>query len=154
VLPFADETFDLVIANHMLYHVDDRQRGLADIRRVLRKGGALFASTNGIDHLRELKELMRAFDIDAHDISASFTLENAEEQLRGVFGELQRDEYVDGLRVTDAEALLRYVASVSARGAEVVQAREDEMRKWIESRTRDGAFYVMKSTGSFLARSG
>jgi SAM-dependent methyltransferase len=153
-LPFADETFDLVIANHMLYHVDDRQRALADIRRVLRRGGALFASTNGIDHLRELKELMRAFDVDARDVSASFTLENAEEQLRGVFDDIERDEYIDSLRVTEPDALLRYVASVSGRAAAEVAARENEMRAWIEERMRDGAFYVMKSTGSFRARSG
>ena len=154
VLPFADESFDLVIANHMLYHVGERQRGLAEIRRVLRRGGALFAATNGVDHLRELKELMREFEIDAHDVSASFTLENAEEQLRAVFGDIVRDEYADTLRVTDPEALLRYVASVSVRGAEVVEKRANEMRSAIARGTRDGAFYVAKSTGSFLARSG
>ena len=31
-LPFADESFDLVVANHMLYHVPDRARALAEIR--------------------------------------------------------------------------------------------------------------------------
>lgn len=153
-LPFAEASFDLVIANHMLYHVEDRQRGLAEIRRVLRGGGALFAATNGIDHLREIKDLMREFEIDARDVSASFTLENGEEQLRGVFGNVERDEYVDSLCVTDPDAVLRYVASVSARGAEVVEARAEEMRSAIEGRMRDGAFYVAKSTGSFLARSG
>jgi len=153
-LPFEDDSFDLVIANHMLYHVDDRKRGLAEIRRVLHPGGALFAATNGVDHLREIKELMRDFGIDAHDVSASFTLENAEEQLRGVFDDIRRDEYVDSLRVTEPDAVLRYVASVSARGAEVVEARSDEMRRWIEERMNDGAFYVRKSTGSWTARSG
>lgn len=153
-VPFADASFDLVIANHMLYHVDDRQRGLAEVRRVLRPGGALFAATNGADHLRELKELMLAFGIDAHDVSLSFTLENAEEQLRDVFDDIRRDEYVDSLLVTEPDALLRYVASVSARGAEVVDAHGAEMRRWIEERTRDGAFYVRKSTGSLIARSG
>ncbi|MCH8206807.1 MAG: class I SAM-dependent methyltransferase [Chloroflexi bacterium] len=39
-VPFDDESFDAVIANHMLYHVSDRQRAYAEIRRVLRPGGA------------------------------------------------------------------------------------------------------------------
>jgi ubiquinone/menaquinone biosynthesis C-methylase UbiE len=152
-LPFADGAFDLAIANHMLYHVDQRQRGLADIRRVLRDGGALFASTNGVEHLRELKTLMREFDIDGGDISASFTLENAEEQLRGAFDVIERDEYVDGLRVTDAELVLRYIASMNASAAEIVAKRADKMRAIVAERIeRDGAFYVMKSTGSFIAR--
>jgi SAM-dependent methyltransferase len=152
-LPFAGGCFDLVIANHMLYHVAERQRGLADIRRVLRRGGILFASTNGAEHLREIKELMRALDIDAGDVSASFTLENAEEQMRGVFDDIERDEYADSLRVTDPEVVMRYVASVSERAARIVAARADELRGIIESRiARDGAFQVMKSTGSLTAR--
>lgn len=145
-LPFANGRFDLVIANHMLYHVEERQQALAEIRRVLRPFGALFASTNGIAHLREIKELLR--DLGApDDISAAFTLENAEEQLRGVFDSIERDEYADSLRVTDAEALVRYIASISPRA--------NEVRSVIEQRiARDGAFQVMKSTGSFIARNG
>jgi len=154
-LPFASGQFDLVIANHMLYHVAERQQGLAEIRRVLRPDGALFAATNGIDHLREIKELMLDLQLDAHDVSASFTLENAEEQLRGAFARIERDEYADSLRVTDPELLLRYIASVSPRAAEAIDARGGEVRSRIERRIAgDGAFQVMKSTGSFIARNG
>jgi SAM-dependent methyltransferase len=50
VLPFADQSFDLVISNHVLEHVgtsDDQQRHLAEIARVLRPGGvAYLASPN------------------------------------------------------------------------------------------------------------
>jgi ubiquinone/menaquinone biosynthesis C-methylase UbiE len=144
-LPFVDASFDLVIANHMLYHVDERQRGLGDIRRVLRRGGALFASTNGVDHLRELKDVMRAFGVDAHDVSASFTLENGEEQLHGVFASIEREEYVDSLHVTDPDAVLRYIGSMSERAAEIVAARGAEMRAM-------APVHVRKSTGSFVAR--
>src|SRR5688572_5445029 len=145
-LPFASARFDLVIANHMLYHVADRQQAFAEIRRVLRPNGALFATTNGIDHLREIKELLRELDAP-DDISAAFTLENAETQLRGVFDNIERDDYIDSLRVTDADALVRYIASVSPRA--------NEVRSVIERRiASDGAFHVMKSTGSFIARNG
>jgi ubiquinone/menaquinone biosynthesis C-methylase UbiE len=53
-LPFADEPFDVVLANHMLYHVADRPRAFAEIRRVLVSGGALRAATNGDGHMQEL----------------------------------------------------------------------------------------------------
>lgn len=144
MLPFDDARFDLVIANHMLYHVGERQQALAEIRRVLRPHGALFATTNGVDHLREIRELIAA----SRDVSAAFTLENGEKQLRGVFEHVERDEYVDSLRVTDAEALVRYVASVGTGTAE-------DVRSVIErGMAADGAFHVTKSTGSFLARNG
>jgi SAM-dependent methyltransferase len=58
-LPFAPASVDAVIANHMLYHVPDRQQVYAEIRRVLRPGGHLYAATNGRDSMRELAELVR-----------------------------------------------------------------------------------------------
>jgi ubiquinone/menaquinone biosynthesis C-methylase UbiE len=58
LLPFASGRFDAVIANHMLYHVPDRPKALSEIRRVLKAGGRLFATTNGFNHMRELAELL------------------------------------------------------------------------------------------------
>lgn len=154
-LPFDDGAFDLVIANHMLYHVESRQEALRDIRRVLRADGRFFASTNGIEHLREIKQLILDLGLDAHDVSSSFTMENGEAQLREVFASVARDEYKDSLRVTDAEMILRYIASISARASETIAQRGDELRARIEHEIAErGAFQVMKSTGSFTARSG
>lgn len=38
-LPFAEESFDYLICNHVLEHVDDDRRAVAEIHRVLRPGG-------------------------------------------------------------------------------------------------------------------
>ncbi len=38
-LPFADESLDLVYASHVLEHVQDDRRAIAEIHRVLRPGG-------------------------------------------------------------------------------------------------------------------
>ena len=54
-LPFADDEFDVAIANFMLYHVPDLDRALTELRRVAR---ALVAATNGFDQLREMWELV------------------------------------------------------------------------------------------------
>lgn len=149
-LSFASGAFDVVVANHVLYHVNDRERAFVEIRRVLDGGGFLFAATNGAEHLREIKELMREFGIEGGDVSSAFTLENGEAQLRRVFRDVQRIDYPDSLRVDDAGLLLDYIASFSERARAMVAAREREMRARI---TRDGAFYVCKSTGAFAARS-
>jgi ubiquinone/menaquinone biosynthesis C-methylase UbiE len=53
-LDLPDAAFDAVVANWMLYHVPDRPRALAEIRRVLRPGGTLFSATNGDAHVREI----------------------------------------------------------------------------------------------------
>ena len=58
LMPWPDDTFDVVVANWMLYHVPDLDRGLQEIRRVLRPGGRLIASTMGLRHMRELWDLV------------------------------------------------------------------------------------------------
>jgi SAM-dependent methyltransferase len=55
-LPYPDADFDVVIANHVLEHVADESRALAEIRRVLRPGGwAMLAVpiAHKLDHTRE-----------------------------------------------------------------------------------------------------
>src|ERR1041385_5050574 len=104
-LPFASNAFDVVIANHMLYHVEDRERALREIKRVLRKGGLFFAATNGRDHLKEIKALVP----ESAAVSAGFTLENGGEQLERVFANVQRDDHLDALHVTEGEPLIAYL---------------------------------------------
>ncbi|HVX44651.1 MAG TPA: class I SAM-dependent methyltransferase, partial [Mycobacteriales bacterium] len=53
-LPFTDDCFDTVIANHMLYHLDDPDAALAEFARVLRPGGRVAIALNGADHMAEL----------------------------------------------------------------------------------------------------
>ncbi|HEX8982336.1 MAG TPA: class I SAM-dependent methyltransferase [Ktedonobacterales bacterium] len=80
-LPFDDNTVDVVIANHMLYHVPDRPKALSEVRRVLRPGGAFIAATTGEHNMREMSELLLAVAPDkasAHlrnEVFYAFTLE-------------------------------------------------------------------------------
>jgi len=62
-IPYPEAAFDAVIANHMLYHVPDRAAALAEMKRVLKPGGHVFASTVGPRHLYE----MAAFIPDHED---------------------------------------------------------------------------------------
>jgi len=45
-LPYDDETFDDVVASLVLHYLEDWDRPLAEIRRVLKPGGRLIASVN------------------------------------------------------------------------------------------------------------
>ena len=46
-IPFADHEFDAVIANMMLYHVPDLQKGLREVKRVLKPDGTFYCATYG-----------------------------------------------------------------------------------------------------------
>ena len=59
-LPIADGSFDRVLAMWMLYHVDDHDRAVGELRQVLRPGGQALVVTNGSSHLLELNRLVEA----------------------------------------------------------------------------------------------
>ena len=56
-LPFKPESFDVIVANHMLYHVPEPSRAVTEFARVLRPHGVLVAGTVGEGNLRELWQI-------------------------------------------------------------------------------------------------
>lgn len=58
-LPFPDAAFDVVMANHMLYHVPDIAQALTECRRVLKPDGVLLAATNSLDSMPQFRELIK-----------------------------------------------------------------------------------------------
>jgi SAM-dependent methyltransferase len=158
-LPFADGRFDLVFANHMLYHVPDLPRTLAELGRVLRPGGRLIAATNGDDHLAEiavlLDELAAAWPgvrVDRpHRLT--FTLENGAAALADVFADVARHDHADTLVVADAGVLTRYLLSMAyAADAAEAEALAAWARERVEDRLRDGPLAVRRASGAFVAR--
>ncbi len=152
-IPFDAETFDAVIANHMLYHVPDQARALAEIRRVLKPGGRFYAATNGEGHLREIDGFIMKVAPAAADgsIASSFTLENGSELLSQQFSHVELYRFEDSLRITEVEPLIAYIRSTRV-GASLVNDQWDELRSLLEQEmARHGAIFVTKSTGLFEA---
>ena len=44
-LPYEDRYFDIVMSHHVIEHVDDQDRHLAEIHRVLKPAGILYLAT-------------------------------------------------------------------------------------------------------------
>jgi SAM-dependent methyltransferase len=152
-LPFRDACFDAVFANHMLYHVPDRPRCFAEIRRVLAPGGWLAAATNGAAHLDELERLLARHGVAGADLALlalePFSLENGAAQLGAVFGDVRLVRFADALAVTEVEPLLAYVRSMTRLDAGAARAIAEEVAGEIE---RAGAFRIRKDAGVFVAR--
>jgi SAM-dependent methyltransferase len=108
-LSFADETFDVVVAAWMLYHVPERDRALSEIVRVLRPGGRLVATTNSIFHLQELREL-----VGSGRSSIAFSRESGNELLARHFERVEREDIDGELEFADRAEVEEYVrASIS-----------------------------------------
>ncbi len=75
-LPFADDAFDLVVANQLLPWLPDPRTAFSEIARVLRRGGVFAFATLGPDSLQELRRAWATVDdaphvhdfADMHDI--------------------------------------------------------------------------------------
>lgn len=103
-LPFADASFDGVIAMHMLYHVDDPAQAIAEMARVLKPGGFLAVTTNGTGNLREIYELttvMGGMPVDPAALRFGFA--EAEDLMRKTFGEVAVRRHPSRMRVTEPE---------------------------------------------------
>lgn len=152
-IPFADASFDGVIANHMLYHVPDRSQALAELRRVLRPGGRFYTSTVGRNHLREMAELVSRFSPGAEfwqerERADAFALETGAEQLCKWFTEVTVYRYDDGLVITEAQPLVAYILSSWSSAA--VGDRVAEFTAFVRQKiTADGAIRVHKDSGMF-----
>ena len=103
-LPFADATFDGVVAMHMMYHVADQAAALAEMHRVLKPGGWLAVTTNGAGNLPELYELTPALGSPPVDPSSvAFGHDRAERLMQAQFGNVTFAVHPARLRITDPE---------------------------------------------------
>jgi SAM-dependent methyltransferase len=154
-IPFESESFDAVIANHMLYHVPDRTKAFSEIRRILKPGGRCYASTVGRTHLQELDELVGRFAPDPELWAASrdlpFLLETGMAQVCAWFSEVTLCRYKDALVVTEADPLIAYVLSSTAKSF-FVGDRLAAFTQWVERELAlHGAIHITKDTGMFKA---
>ena len=150
-LPFADASFDLVIANHMLYHVPDIALSIQEIRRVLVPGGCLYAATNGIDNMREMFELTGK-DVSQRPVATRFSLENGAAQIEGSFDQVERRDFPCDLAVTEVQPVIDYLESTALEydlTSEQVQHARDIVADAI---AQNGAFRIRKSAGVLIAR--
>jgi SAM-dependent methyltransferase len=104
-IPFPDGGFDVAVANFMLYHVTDLDRGLAELARV---APALVATTNGREHMVEMWQLVgRDRWTDTADL---FMVENGTMYLSRHFDEVRAIELPATIQMT-ADDMRRYVGN-------------------------------------------
>jgi SAM-dependent methyltransferase len=101
-----DASYDVVLAMWMLYHVPDLDRGLAEVRRVLRPGGLFVAVTNGEEHLAALRR-----EAGGDALRTGFSSENGEASLGRHFGTVSRQDVETRATFPDRQVALTYLES-------------------------------------------
>jgi ubiquinone/menaquinone biosynthesis C-methylase UbiE len=156
-IPFSDDTFDVTLAMHMLYHVPDRALGIAELRRVTRPGGVALVVTNSVGHLAELDDVL--FAVTGVSLPSSklvFNMENAGAELESAFEAVTRHDFPSKLEITEVQPVLDYVASMRAFVAgtdiEVEPALAELGARVATIIERDGAFVARTGAGCFVCR--
>jgi len=156
-IPYEAGSFDVVIANHMLYHVPDREAALSESQRVLRPGGRFYASTIGRDHLREIPELVHRFDpsivFHTGELTRGFGLENGRAQLARWFSQITLYRYEDALVITEAGPLVAYIMSgLNSASTALSDDKLAAFARFVETElAQHGAIHVTKASGMFEA---
>lgn len=155
-IPYEDQIFDVVIANHVLFYIEDRVKVYNEIKRVLKPGGVFICSTYGKNHMKEITQLVQDFDSDIvlseKNLYDIFGLENGEEELEQHFSEVEKRLYDDYLLVDKAEPIVDYILSCHGNQHEHLSRKYLEFKEFVRTKLADEPFRITKMAGIFLCR--
>ncbi len=152
-IPYDNESFDLVIANHLLFYCDDIDRVCAEIKRVLKPDGRFICSTYGSGHMKEISHLVYNFDnrivLSAESLYDRFGLDNGIPILSEHFFNITKSLYNDCLIVDKAEPLIEYILSCHGNQNQYLADRYKDFKKYMDNKTRKG-LKISKEAGIFI----
>lgn len=119
-LPLADDAADAALAMHMLYHLPNPGRGVAELRRVVRPGGPVLAVTNARDDKLQIDDLLNRALVAAGGVALDralgphrdFSLEALVPVLGTHFGSVEVTEWRTEIVVPEADPVVAYLDSV------------------------------------------
>jgi SAM-dependent methyltransferase len=167
-LPLPDGCCDVVLANHMLFHVPQIESAVAEIHRVLRPGGYLLATTNARDSMETfMAEMVEACHALGHSIdpppspALRFTLEDGRAYLQPCFPDVERDIIESALVFSEVAPPVAYIDSMRHVYAPrlpdglIWEMLIGQVERQIRARiAAQGEYRVAKTTGVFVARRG
>lgn len=153
-LPYENESFDIVIADHILFYMRDLDSVLKEIKRVLKKGGYFYCSTMGNKNMNELEDLILGFSknirISRDKISNKFGLENGEKILGKYFKDINLNLYEDKLIINNYIDILEYIYSIPGTILEIVDTRKKEFENYVyEKIKKDKGINITINSGVF-----
>lgn len=152
-IPYEDGYFDLVIANHVLFYCKSVEEVCREVYRVLKPEGAFVCSTYSKNHMKEIRELVQAFDdrivLSGENLYEKFGLENGREILEKVFSDVTMEPYEDEIRIADPNPLIEYILSCHGNQNKYLLERYNEFKAFITKKVRR-EMRITKDAGVFV----
>ena len=150
-ISFENETFDIVIANMLLHHVNDIPKALSEVNRVLKTGGIFYCATFGENGVVDYLASLFRDEVDQDLENKTFTLQNGKSYLSRYFNSVDTLLYDDELQVTSMDDLAKYIQSFKGI-SEIGSLEEKVIRKRLEVHFHKGKLIIPKEYGMFIAR--
>lgn len=154
-LIFEKGSFDIIIANHVLFYCEDVDKTCKKISSLLKTGGCLIAGTYGKKHMKEVTDLVQDFNeeivLSQSHLYDKFGKENGGEILSKYFKEVEWREYEDSLNVTEAEPLIAYVLSCHGNQNQYIVDNYSDFKNFVKKKTLKG-YNITKEAGIFVAK--
>ena len=156
-ITYPNDSYDIVIANLMLYHVPDREKAISEISKVLKPEGVLYATTYSSNNMKEFTDLLNNYDENLYNpiepFACAFGLENGEEQLSKSFEEVEMINHIDSLEITETEPIVDYVLSFGSIKGNIDGDNLEGFKDYLDDvLDRDGVIKITKDTGIFIAK--
>lgn len=149
-----DGCFDIVIADHVLFYVEDIKKCIKEVKRVLKPNGIFMCTTYSSKHMKEINELVKEFDkhieLSKDKLYERFGKENGKQILSKEFGDIKWIDYEDYLLVEDAEDLIEYIISCHGNQNRYIVDKFKEFKTFVSKKCKNG-FYITKDAGAFIA---
>lgn len=154
-IPFKDGYFDTVIANHVLFYIQNLEKGLFEICRVLKDNGIFYCSTYGKEHMKEITELVQSFDsrveLSQNRLFDIFGIENGKAILKKYFKSVQFIPYEDSLIVDKAQPLVDYIMSCHGNQNEILGPKISKFKAYVDSIiSKKKSIKISKQAGLFI----
>lgn len=153
-IPYENNTFDVVIANHMLFHVPDLNKALLEVKRVLKNNGVFYSATDGNGGMRPfLHNAIVKFEpaSTAFTEQLSFNLQNGNEILSKYFKKVQRFDYENVLAITNTQDLIDWLKSTKSISGYSDESLYNLYNYLDEIRIKNGAINIPRETGVFIS---
>lgn len=154
-IPFKDNYFDAVIANHVLFYVYDINKALEEISRVLNPLGVFYCSTYGSSHMKEINDIVQKFDsrviLSQTKLYDVFGLENGLDILKPYFKNIKMKSYDDCLVVDKSKPIIDYIMSCHGNQNEIIGPNLNKFREFVDSIIQEkGYIRITKDAGIFV----
>ena len=156
-LPTPDNTFSVVLAHFMLYHVPAKRKALLEFSRVLSSRGWVGIVLTGPTNMEKIFDTIRRVAPHANVAktdAALFNAESGDPVIRSVFTTVTRYDYTCTMQIDDPELIIGY-----AQSSLIVQALQLNTDFWTQYRAciiaemqRTGTFNVAKNCTLFVCQ--